>query len=79
MTTGIDERIKELLLEKAVLQQTHEQMVAAFQQQQQEFQRRVAENQNRFQQIQGALAELEKLNSEPVKRDGVRKELVGKR
>lgn len=74
----IEERIKEYQVELAVLRQAHDQMVAVAQQQQQEFQNRVAQNQNRFQQLSGAIAELEQLkatcqpkessNSEPRKK-----------
>ena len=76
----IENRIKEYQLELAVLRQNHDQMVAVKQQQDQEFQQRVAANQNRYQQLTGALAELDLLlkesggevkppvNDEPAKR-----------
>jgi len=57
----IEERIKEYRMELVVLQQTHNQMVALKQQQDTEFQQRVVVNQNRYQQLTGAIGELEQL------------------
>lgn len=59
--TTIEKRIKENQLELAVLRQSHDQMVAVAQAQQQEFQQRVSQNQLRFQQLTGAIGELEQL------------------
>jgi hypothetical protein len=58
---SIEERIKEYRIEQACLQQQHEVMIAKFQQTEQEFRQRVGANQSRFQQIAGAIAELEQL------------------
>ena len=57
----IENRIREYQLELAVLRQNHEQMVAAHQQQQQKFNETVGANQNRFQQLTGAITELQQL------------------
>jgi TolA-binding protein len=57
----IESRIREYQLELAVLRQAHDQMVATFQQQQTQFNERVGQNQNRFQQLTGAIGELEQL------------------
>jgi hypothetical protein len=70
----ITERITELQIERATLQQTHDQMIAAHQEATKQFQERVAANQNRFQQIAGAIAELEALQ-----KDGQQEEPHGRR
>lgn len=57
----IQEQITKLQTEQAALQTLHERMVANFQQTQAEFQQKVAGNQNRFQQITGAIAQLTEL------------------
>jgi chromosome segregation ATPase len=62
--TTIEERIKETNIELAMLQQSHDAMLAAYQQKEQEFRKRVGENQSRFQQLQGALKELERLRGQ---------------
>ena len=60
----IAERITELQIERAALQQNHDAMIAAHQETVKVFQERVAQNQNRFQQIAGAIAELEALQKD---------------
>jgi TolA-binding protein len=57
----ISERIQANKLEMATLQQQFDQMVAAFNQAQTEHNQKVAQGQNRFQQLVGAVAELEHL------------------
>ena len=57
----IEQRVRDYQVEQAVLTQSHEAMVSTFNQRQQEFNSRVAQNQNRFQQIAGAIAELTQL------------------
>jgi hypothetical protein len=69
----IDERITELQIERATLQQNHDAMIAAHQEAAKQFQERVAQNQARFQQIAGAIAELEALQKDgQEKPDGKR-------
>jgi peptidoglycan hydrolase CwlO-like protein len=65
--TTIEERIKKYNVDLAILKQNHDQMVAAFQQHQKEFQDKVAANQNRYQQLTGAIAELEQLKEHQLK------------
>jgi hypothetical protein len=62
--TKIEERITELRIESATLQQNHDAMIAAHQETVKLFQERVAANQNRFQQIAGAIAELEAIQKD---------------
>lgn len=61
----IKAEIGKLQVEQASLQVQHDQMVRNFQQMQAEFQQRVAANQNRFQQITGAMANLQALLQPP--------------
>jgi hypothetical protein len=71
-TDQIDKRIKDLNAEQKNLEQAHTALVQEQQQRNQEFQQRAIENQTRFAQIQGALAELFQLkqtkgeNNEPT-------------
>lgn len=57
----IQEKIGKLQIEQATLQTHHDNMVKSFQEQQAQFQQVVAGNQNRFQQIMGAIAQLTEL------------------
>jgi predicted nucleic acid-binding Zn-ribbon protein len=57
----IQEKIGKLKIEQATLQAHHDNMVKSFQEQQAQFQQVVAGNQNRFQQITGAIAQLTEL------------------
>jgi len=63
----IDERIKTVRIEQAVLQQNFDAMVARFNQQQAEHNQQVVNGQNRFQQLAGMLAELTHLREELLK------------
>lgn len=63
---SIQEKIGKLQIEQATLQTRHDNIVKEFQVKQAEFQQVVTGNQNRFQQITGAIAQLtELLNSIP--------------
>lgn len=57
----IQEKIGKLQIEQATLQTNHDNMVKSFQEQQSQFQQIVAGNQNRFQQITGAISQLTEL------------------
>jgi len=59
----IEERIKTVRIEQAVLQQNFDAMVQRFNIQQQEHNQQVVNGQNRFQQLAGMLAELEHLKT----------------
>ena len=60
----IEERIKTVRIEQAVLQQNFDAMVQRFNIQQQEHNQQVVNGQNRFQQLAGMLAELEHLKAQ---------------
>lgn len=57
----IQEKIGKLQIESATLQTMHDNMVKKFQEQQALFQQTVQANQNRFQQITGAISNLTEL------------------
>jgi uncharacterized protein YukE len=57
----IQDQIDKLKTEGTALQAMHQDMVSEFQKTQAEFQQKVAINQNRFQQITGAISELTSL------------------
>jgi len=59
----LEERIKTVRIEQAVLQQNFDAMVQRFNIQQQEHNQQVVNGQNRFQQLAGMLAELEHLKT----------------
>ena len=59
----IEERIKAVRVEQAVLTQNFDAMVARFNQQTENHNQQVAEGRNRFQQLLGSLAELEQLKA----------------
>jgi hypothetical protein len=63
----IEERIKANLIERATLQANFDAMVARFNQQAENHNKTVAEGQQRFQQLSGALAELEQLKAALLK------------
>jgi len=65
----IDDRLITLKIELATLQQTHQQMVEVKQKQDEEFRQRVADNQARFQQLNGAIQELEAIQKDGVTED----------
>lgn len=54
----IQAQIAQLRAEQAALQNLHNELLLAFQKEQAEFQQKSMNNQNRFQQIQGAIAQL---------------------
>ena len=60
----LEERIKTVRIEQAVLQQNFDAMVQRFNIQQQEHNQQVVNGQNRFQQLAGMLAELEHLKAQ---------------
>jgi hypothetical protein len=60
----IEERITELRIELFTLSRCHDDMIAENQRMNQEFQKRVADNQARFQQINGAIIELEAIQKD---------------
>lgn len=62
-------RIQELTLEQKVLQDTHAAQVQQNQKANQEFQQKVVENQTRYAQITGGIAELRKLVQQPTQKD----------
>jgi prefoldin subunit 5 len=57
----VNDRIKGLTAELQSLEATHNKMVQENQQSQQQFQAQVAQNQTRYAQLQGAIAELNQL------------------
>jgi len=61
----VEDKLNGLKAEVASLESTHNAMVAQMQKQQEGFQQTVANNQNRWQQLTGARAELEKLRPQP--------------
>jgi len=61
MIEAIKKRIEKNQAELTVLQKGHDVMVSEFNRRQEEFNDRVKQNQNRFQQLAGAIAELELL------------------
>ena len=67
---NIEQRIQNLKIELATLNTNHEAMVAAKNQADQEFQQSVLRNQARFQQLTGAIAELELMLREKVETNG---------
>jgi hypothetical protein len=72
-TQRIERRIGELALEKRVLEDTHAFMIRQNQEMNQEFQKQVINNQTRFAQIAGGVAELRKLlhtpDEQPTQKD----------
>jgi DNA anti-recombination protein RmuC len=66
----IELRIADLRAELQALNNGHDQMVAEKQKTDEEFQKRVTQNQNRFQQLIGAIAELENMMREGQKDNG---------
>lgn len=63
-TDVIDQRIKRLESEQAILMQSHETTVARYQELQRKFQEAISQNQVRFQQIKGGIAELTALKEQ---------------
>jgi hypothetical protein len=61
---NIQERIDKLKVTLHDLTKSHEEMVAENQRQNQEFQQTAARNQQQFQQLRGAIAELESMMKE---------------
>lgn len=57
----IQERIEKLKAEKTALTQAHEAMVQEQEKRHREFQQQVGKNQQRFQQLDGAITELESM------------------
>lgn len=66
----IENRIREYQVELAVLRTSHEHMVAAQQKATETFNEKVNANQIRFQQLSGAIAELEDLKKEFLSTNG---------
>jgi hypothetical protein len=64
MTNQIEDRIKALILERKVLETTHNLQVQENQKINQEFQQTVAKNQTLFAQLTGAINELSKLKEQ---------------
>jgi seryl-tRNA synthetase len=60
-TKQIENRIRELTLERTALESAHNALVQQNQKINQEFQQQVVQNQTRFAQITGAITELKKL------------------
>jgi len=65
----IEERIKVVRIEQAVLQQNFDAMIARFTIQTEEHNKQVTSGQQRFQQLAGMLAELEYLKEQLLKTD----------
>lgn len=67
---NIEERINKLRVELQRLNNRHDAMVQENQRINQEFQQNVTKNQNRFQQLVGAIAELETMQAEAQTENG---------
>jgi hypothetical protein len=66
----IQERINNLRVEQSILRERHDAMIAENSRANQQFQAAVQQSQNRFQQIAGAIAELEQMQAEAQETDG---------
>jgi response regulator RpfG family c-di-GMP phosphodiesterase len=66
----IENRIKDCQLELGILRTTHDQMTVDYNKATQVYNERTAINQARFQQLNGAIAELQKLKEETVSENG---------
>jgi FPC/CPF motif-containing protein YcgG len=66
---AVGQRIRDLQAELFMLRTTHDQSVLAYQQTEQKFKEEVEQNQKRFQQLSGAVAELRRLEQTIQKKE----------